>query len=169
MLTIHRPLADDSRSVAVDGGRVLAVGPYAELHAAHGDRARVREWDGTLEPGRYEPDAVRLLETLYWPDPREADDLGTEPLPAASVPMTDTRWGASARRGVQRMLGRGVTAVAGPFARPAVRTAVQRSGVLVGPAPSALAPDARADFTVLAVDGSCLATVVGGRLVYRRA
>ncbi|QKW28852.1 hypothetical protein HUT11_24140 [Streptomyces seoulensis] len=169
MLTLHRPLADEARSVLVDGGRILAVGPYAELYAAHGERARVREWNGTVAPGRYEPDAVRLLETLYWPDPREADALGAEPLPAASVPMTDTRWGGSARRGLQRMLGRGVTAVAGPFTRPPVRTAVQRSGVLVGPAPAVLVPEARADFTVLAVDGSCLATVVGGRLVYRRA
>ncbi|MFJ7903630.1 hypothetical protein ACIQ6V_24580 [Streptomyces sp. NPDC096198] len=169
MLTIHRPLADDSVSVVTEGGRIAALGPYAGLYAAHGDRARVREWAGTLTAGRYEPDAVRLLETFYWPDPREADELGTEPLPAGSAPMTDARWGGSARRGLQRMLGRGVTAVAGPFTRPPVRTAVQRSGVLVGPGAPALAPGARADFTVLAGDGSCVVTVVGGRLVYRSA
>ncbi|MFD4574910.1 hypothetical protein ACFWNK_20635 [Streptomyces sp. NPDC058417] len=170
MLTIHRPLADDSVSVLVDGDRIVALGPYAGLDAAHGDRARLREWAGTLAAGRHEPDAVRQLETLYWPDPREAADLGTAPLPAASVPMTDTRWGASARRGLQRMLGRGVTAVAGPFTRPPVRTAVHRSGLQVTPtAPTAPAPGARADFTVLAADGTSLVTVVGGRLLHRRA
>ncbi|MCK8680231.1 hypothetical protein [Streptomyces lichenis] len=166
MLTVHRPAAGDC--VLVDGGLVVALGPYGELDPGPG--ARVREWAGTLLPGRHEPEAVRLLETLYWPDPREADELGTEPLPAGAVAMTDTRWGASARRGLQRMLGRGVTSVAGPFTRAPVRTAVQRSGVLVAPAaPDVLAPGGRADFTVLAQDGSCLVTVVGGRLVYRRA
>ncbi|MEU6403673.1 hypothetical protein [Streptomyces sp. NPDC046985] len=169
MLTIHRPLTDDACSVVVDGGRIAALGPYGELCAAHGERARVREWAGALVRGRHEPDAVRQLETLYWPDPREAAELGSAPLPAASVPMTDARWGASARRGLQRMLGRGVTAVAGPFARPPVQTAVRRSGVLVGAAAPALVPGARADFAVLAEDGSCVVTVVGGRLVYRRA
>ncbi|MEU5092177.1 hypothetical protein [Streptomyces sp. NPDC021356] len=169
MLTIHRPLADPDRSVAVEGDRIVGLGPYEELRAAHGAGARLREWAGTLVPGRHEPDAVRLLETLYWPDPREADELGTQPLPVGPDGMPEARWGASARRGLQRMLARGVTSVAGPFDRPPVRTAVQRSGVLVGPGAAALAPGARADFAVLAADGSCLATVVGGRLVHRRA
>ncbi|PRH78541.1 hypothetical protein C6N75_14310 [Streptomyces solincola] len=165
MLTLHRPAAGDC--VLVDGALIVATGPYEQIAAAG---ARVREWAGTLRPGRHEPAAGRLLETLYWPDPREADELGTEPLPAGAVAMTDTRWGASARRGLQRMLGRGVTSVAGPFTRAPVRTAVQRSGVLVAAyAPAAPAPGGRADFTVLADDGSCLVTVVGGRLVHRRA
>ncbi|MFG3100153.1 hypothetical protein ACGFZL_06500 [Streptomyces sp. NPDC048182] len=169
MLTLHRPLANDAASVVVDGGHVLALGPYEELRAEHGERARVREWDGALVTGRFEPDAVRLLETLYWPDPREADELGLDPLDAGSVPMTDARWGASARRGLQRMLGRGVTSVAGPFTRVPVERAVRRSGVLVADGPPILIPGARADFTVLAGDGSCVVTVVEGRLVYRRA
>ncbi|WP_018568259.1 imidazolonepropionase-like domain-containing protein [Streptomyces sp. PsTaAH-124] len=169
MLTLHRSLADASRCVAVDGARIAALGPYEELRAAYGERARVREWAGTPVPGRYEPDAVRLLETLYWPDPREADELGTEPLPVGPDGMPDPRWGASARRGLQRMLARGVTAVAGPFTRAPVRVAVQRSGVLVGSAAPTLTPGARADFAVLGAGGECLATVVGGRLVHRRA
>ncbi|MEU7403258.1 MULTISPECIES: imidazolonepropionase-like domain-containing protein [unclassified Streptomyces] len=170
MLTIHRPLADDSRCVAVEGARIAGLGPYAALRAAHDDHARVREWaGGTLATGRHEPGAVRLLETLYWPDPREADEWGTEPLPVGPAGMPDARWGASARRGLQRMLARGVTAVAGPFTRPPVLTAVRRSGVLVDTAAPTLSPGARADFAVLAADGSCLATVVGGRLVHRRA
>ncbi|MBV2355025.1 hypothetical protein KUM39_11715 [Streptomyces sp. J2-1] len=169
MLTIHRPLADDSGSVLVDGDRLAAVAPYEELRAAHGERARLREWPGRLVAGRHEPDAVRLLQALYWPDPREADELGGGPLDADAVALTDTRRGASARRGLQRMLGRGVTALAGPFTLAPVRGAVRRSGLLVGPAAGPLAPGARADFTVLTDDGGCAVTVLAGRLVHRRA
>ncbi|EPH40237.1 hypothetical protein STRAU_6702 [Streptomyces aurantiacus JA 4570] len=158
-------------AVVVDGARFAAVGPYEELLATYGERARVREWDdGILTPGRYERDAVALLEATYWPDPREADDLGTEPLTGAALAaldMTDARWGASARRGVQRLLATGTTALAGPFTHPAVRTAVTRSGLRdrpVGPPE----PGGDADFAVLAPDGTCLTTSIGGRLVYRR-
>jgi cytosine/adenosine deaminase-related metal-dependent hydrolase len=114
--------------------------------------------------------------------------------------MDDTRWGGSARRGLQRLLRHGVTAVAGPFRRPAVRTAVARAGVVVvaggdpdAPVPpldplaacppadvfaGTLAPGARADLTAFdapdlsvlgeAGAGRCLATVLAGRLAYRR-
>lgn len=197
MLTIHRALggvvrddrevtyaghavvvdADVVDAVVVDGRRFAAIGPYEELHVAYGDRARVREWDGVLTPGRYEPDAVALLEAAYWPDPREADTLGTEPLTGAdldALDMTGTRWGASARRGVQRLLARGTTALAGPFTRPEVRTAVERSGIrwYEGAAPGTrpprvLAPSGVADFAVFAEDGRCLVTALDGRLVYR--
>jgi cytosine/adenosine deaminase-related metal-dependent hydrolase len=169
MLTLHT--GSDGRAVVVSGSRLAAVGPYRELLAQYGERARAREWAGVLTPGRHEPDAVALLEAAYWPDPREAGELGTEPLVCAALaalPMTDTRWAASARRGVQRLLAAGTTSVAGPFTRPPVRTAVERSGIRVGPALSrALTPDDVADFAVLAEDGRCLATALGGRLVYR--
>ncbi|MGW7411487.1 imidazolonepropionase-like domain-containing protein [Streptomyces sp. NPDC054863] len=181
MLTIHRVLgireADgvSGDAVVVDGDRISAVGAYEELAAGHGPRARVREWDGYLTPGRYEPDAVSLLQSHYWPDPREAEALGTEPLSGQALHdlgMTDTRWGASARRGVQRLLSRGTTAVAGPFTHPAVRVAVERSPVRVlhSPPPNPLTPSAVADFAVFAEQGGeCLVTVVGGRLVFRRS
>lgn len=193
MLTIHRPLAgvrlladhpDEERTdlghaVVVDGRRLAAVGPYEELYAAYGDRARVREWDGLLTPGRYEPDAAALLGAAYWPDPREAGTLGTEPLTRAALDaldLTGTRWGASARRGVQRLLARGTTVLAGPFIRPEVRNAVERSGIRwyerapdAAP-PRTLTPSGVADFAVFAGaqgDGPCLVTVLDGRLVYR--
>ncbi len=186
MLTIHRVRgireADGVRgdAVVVDGDRVRAVGTYQELAPEFGPRARVREWDGHLTPGRFEPDAVDLLQAHYWPDPREADELGAEPLTGPALrglDLTDTRWGHSARRGVQRLLAHGTTAVAGPFTHPAVRIAVERSPVRVLPAPrpDPLAPSAFADFAVFAegtdagAPGACLVTVIGGRLVFRRA
>ncbi|MFD3516679.1 hypothetical protein [Streptomyces sp. NPDC058657] len=181
MLTIHRVQgireADGATgdAVVVDGDRISAVGPYEELAAQAGPGARTREWDGHLTPGRFEPDAVALLQAHYWPDPREAGELGTEPLSGRALHdlgMTDTRWGASARRGVQRLLALGTTAVAGPFTHPAVRTAVDRSPVRVLPAPrpNPLTPSSPADFAVFAAPGGeCLVTVVGGRMVFRRA
>ncbi|WP_031511691.1 imidazolonepropionase-like domain-containing protein, partial [Streptomyces megasporus] len=117
-------------AVAVEGDRIAAVGPLAELDAEY-PKARVRRWSGVLGPGRCAADAAAWLEAAYHPDPREADALGTEPLTGealAALPMDETRWGASARRGLQRLLREGVTSVVGPFTRPAVRTAVLRSG-----------------------------------------
>ncbi|GHC70801.1 imidazolonepropionase-like domain-containing protein [Streptomyces flavofungini] len=179
MLTVHRvrgvgAAAGDivlGHAVVVDGARFAAVGPYEELLAAYGERARVRDWgDAILTSGRFEPDAVALLESAYWPDPREADDLGTAALTGAALAtldIPDTRWGASARRGVQRLLAAGTTALAGPFTHPSVRTAVARSGLRDHPVAP---PEAggEADFAVLTPDGTCLATSIGGRLVYRR-
>ncbi|MFI5807918.1 hypothetical protein [Streptomyces sp. NPDC051561] len=178
MLTVHRVLGIretdvSGDAVVVDGDRIRAIGRYEELAPHLGTGARTREWDGCLTPGRYEPDAVALLQQHYWPDPREADTLGTAPLSGSALrdlDMTDTRWGASARRGIQRLLAHGTTAVAGPFTHPAVRLAVDRSPVRVlhTPRPSPLTRSAAADFAIFTEpEGKCLATVVGGRLVYR--
>ncbi|MCH0541854.1 hypothetical protein I3F58_20240 [Streptomyces sp. MUM 203J] len=193
MLTLHRPLrgvrltsgedapTEAGYAVVVGGGRIAALGPYEELLRSYvtgvpaARAARVREWDGVLTPGRCEPDAAALLEGAYWPDPREAEELGTEPLRGdalAALSMGDTRWGASARRGVQRLLARGTTALTGTLTRPAVRAAVVRSGVRYterGAPRRALVPSGAADFAVFAEDGTCVATVLGGRLVHRRA
>lgn len=179
MLTVHRvrgvaAAAGDiviGHAVVVDGARFAAVGPYEELLAAYEGRARVRDWgDGILTPGRFEPDAVALLESTYWPDPREAEALGTEPLTGealTALDMPETRWGASARRGVQRLLAEGTTALAGPFTHPAVRAAVARSGLRTHPVAAPTA-GGDADFAVTTPDGTCLATSIGGRLVHRR-
>ncbi|MGW3950105.1 hypothetical protein ACWEKM_03830 [Streptomyces sp. NPDC004752] len=118
-------------AVLVDGRELTGLGTYEELVAAH-PTARVRRWPGLLTPGlinRYGPE---LLAQTYHPDPREADELGTEPITGealAALPMTEARWGASARRGVQRMLAHGTVAVAGALRRPAVVDAVRRAGL----------------------------------------
>ncbi|MEV5201669.1 hypothetical protein [Streptomyces sp. NPDC053720] len=208
MLTVHAADAvigapDGADSVAVDGGAVVAIGRYAELTAAR-PRARVRRWSGLITPGLLNAAAPALLEAAYHPDPREADEHGTEPLTGdalTALGMDDARWGASARRGLQRMLRHGTTAVRGPFTRPAVRTAVARSGLRVhapGPAPEAASLDPLAsvpepadafaaeltvggpadlavfdvpDLAALRTEGAgrCTATVLGGRLVFRRS
>ncbi|MFG2211514.1 hypothetical protein [Streptomyces sp. NPDC048638] len=182
MLTLHRvrgvrlvhdgPL-DTGHAVVVDGARIAAVGPYDALFATYGEQARVREWDGVLTPGGHEPAGAALLEAAYHPDPREADELGSEPITGealAALGMTEARWGASARRGLQRLLATGTTALTGPFTRPAVRTAVQRSGIVELPdrRPRALTVGGPADFAVFGEDGTCLATALAGRLVFRR-
>lgn len=165
-------------AVALDGGLIQAVGDAEELDAAL-PRARTRHWPGLLTPGLRHPGAAALLDDAYHPDPREADTLGTAPLtgPAlAALARDDGRWGGSARRGVQRLLACGVTAVAGPFRRAPVRAAVRRAGLVEvrstappGPVPpvppldplallppaaafaGTLAPGARADLAAFAL------------------
>ncbi|WP_432055984.1 hypothetical protein [Streptomyces sp. bgisy022] len=225
MLTLHaadlvvpgggRPAVPDG-AVLVDGRVPAAVGPYATLAAAH-PAARTRRWPGLLTPGFVHPCGAALLERAYHPDPREADELGTDPLTGdalAALAPTEARWGASARRGAQRLLAHGVVAVTGPLRRPAVVDAVRRAGlgVLPGPggpggtggsgvpgdcdgpavldplagrrspasvaAPPLVAGDGTATFAVFDVPdeaalaargaGTCVATVLAGRLVHRR-
>ncbi|MEU6555614.1 hypothetical protein ABZ915_36005 [Streptomyces sp. NPDC046915] len=141
MLTIHaagllvtgNPLRPPvpGGAVLVDGREARGMGPYEELAAAH-PTARVRHWPGVLAPGLLNPYGPELLEQAYHPDPREADELGTEPITGdalTALGLTDARWGASARRGVQRMLAHGTIAVAGDLWRPAVLDAVHRVGL----------------------------------------
>ncbi|MEW2486901.1 hypothetical protein [Streptomyces sp. NPDC048411] len=216
MLTVHAaPLvlpvgaaAVAQGAVAVDGDRIVALGPYDEVVAAH-PAARVRQWPGVLTPGLRQWHAVWLLTRCYHPDPREADELGNRPLWGEAFErlageMDAARWAGSVRRGLQQMLRHGTTHLAGRFHDPLLRTAVDRSGltevsavaapgILVG-APSLdpfaeghdlpgsvhgpLTVGGRADLAVFDVPdedalcaaggGACIATVLGGRLVYRR-
>ncbi|MFG2622194.1 hypothetical protein ACGFXC_31705 [Streptomyces sp. NPDC048507] len=216
MLTLHTaglllagpgstPLAGGA--VLVEGDRIVRTGPFEELAAA-APHARVRRWPGMLTPGLLVRGADELLERTYYPDdPYEIAELGAAPITGAAaldaLGMTGARWGNSARRGTQKLLARGVVAVAGRFTVPSVRTAVVRSGLTVlaplpplpcGGAPSldplagtadpgeafhgVLEAGAAARFAVFAVAGpaellergatTCVATVIGGRLLHRR-
>ncbi|WP_406254708.1 hypothetical protein [Streptomyces chartreusis] len=132
MLTIH---ADSrGRALAVKGAWIAGAGQLEDLVAAH-PGARVRQWPGILTPGLINLHGNELLEEAYHPDPREADELGTEMLTGdalAALAMDDARWGASARRGVQRMLAHGTVRVAcETLTNRAVRDAVHRSGLAV--------------------------------------
>ncbi|WP_371677211.1 hypothetical protein [Streptomyces sp. NBC_01276] len=124
-------------AVLVEGDRIVRVGPYEELGAAV-PHARVRRWPGVLTPGLLARGADVLLEGTYYPDdPSETTELGAGPITGAealaALEMTEARWGHSARRGTQKLLARGVVAVAGRFTIPSVRTAVVRSGLTVVP------------------------------------
>ncbi|MEV4679246.1 hypothetical protein [Streptomyces kurssanovii] len=199
MLTIHVAEASPELAVLVDGAQVAAVGPYEDLAAVR-PQARVRRWPGILTPGLLNPYGPELLEATYHPDPREAAELGTEPITgerAQAVFRADaSRRGASARRGVQRLLAHGTVAIAGELrSRPAL-DAVRRAGLVVGGRPPRLpgppsfspvplvllpmpTPGGPARFAVFDVPdraelvrrgaSTCVATVIGGRLVHRRS
>ena len=150
MLTIHtapmlRRTLDDADplaegAVAVSGDRIAAIGPLPELAAAY-PQARVRRWPGVLGPGL----------------------LHDGPLPDAPTP----------RERVHALLRLGVTAVhAERVTDPELRSALQRNGVVVpsgAPRPPVLIPSGRADLAAFTEDGGCVATVLAGRLVHRRA
>ncbi|MFF3861833.1 hypothetical protein [Streptomyces sp. NPDC002209] len=153
MLTLHTAelLVPGAGSAALPGGAVLVdgdliarVGPYAEL-AAEFPHARVRRWPGVLTPGLFVRGADVLLERTYYPDdPYETAELGADPITGAEALAgllpTESRWGNSARRATQKLLARGVVAVAGRLTIPAVRTAVVRSGLTLLPPAAAVSP-----------------------------
>ncbi|MBT3149858.1 hypothetical protein HTV45_02835 [Streptomyces sp. CHD11] len=199
MLTLHTADASPGAAVLVDGAHIAALGPYERLAAGH-PGARVRRWPGILTPGLLNPYGPELLEQAYHPDPREAGRLGTEPVfgerARALLGAGPSARGASARRGVQRMLAHGTVAIAGELrGRPAL-DAVRGAGLAVAgrparlPGPPALSPvplvllpglraGSPARFAVFDVPdrdalvrngaATCVVTVVGGRMVYRRA
>jgi hypothetical protein len=127
------------RGVLVTGGRIEAVAPLAELTAAY-PGVRVRRWAGTLGPAL----------------------VHDGPLPAAPSPRE--RVHALFRAGAAAVLAEHVT-------DPELRAAALRNDValLDRARPPALLVTGRADLAVFADDGGCLATVVAGRLVHRRA
>lgn len=148
MRTIHaaallRPTLDDEpvpgRAVLVTGNRIEALGPLDELTGAY-PQVRVRRWAGTLGPAL----------------------VHDGPLPPAPSPRE--RVHALFRLGVGAVLAAHVT-------EPELRAAAARNDVAVLDRVRlpALVPAGRADLAVFADDGTCLATVVAGRLVHRRA
>lgn len=183
MLTVHAaplvlpigaaPVADGA--VAVEGDRITAIGPYEAIVAAH-PAARVRRWPGVLAPGLRQLDAVRLLTACYHPDPREAAELGDQPLWGEEFErlpggMERARWAGSVRRGLQHLLRYGTTHLAGPFTDPVVRTAVARSGLTEIPAPpaAALTPGTEPDLDPLTRAVSLADAVFGPLTVGGRA
>ncbi|MGW3119279.1 imidazolonepropionase-like domain-containing protein [Streptomyces sp. NPDC001107] len=147
MLTIHA--ADEVRTgrdaepikdgaVAVEGNRIAAVGPLAQVRDRF-PQARVRSWPGVLEPGR----------------------LHEGPLPDAPSPRE--RVHAVLKSGAVAILAQYADS---PELRAAAdRNDVL---VLSGTRPPALAESGRADLAVFDETGACLATVCAGRLVHRR-
>ncbi|MFI7343867.1 imidazolonepropionase-like domain-containing protein [Streptomyces sp. NPDC050085] len=195
MLTLH-VVVDDS-AVLVDGEYVKALGPYEELAAAAPQARVRRWpgilTPGLLNPygpeileSTYHPDP-READT-YGTVP-----IGGER--AREIFRADpSRLGASARRGVQRLFAHGTVALAGELTAKAVLEVAQRSGFVFGgrperlPGPVSLSPKPLVLLPALAVGGparfavfdvtdrddlvrrgasTCVATVIGGRLVYR--
>ncbi|MFD2766245.1 imidazolonepropionase-like domain-containing protein [Micromonospora eburnea] len=127
------------QAVLVSGDRVEAVAPLDELTEAY-PGVRVRRWAGTLGPAL----------------------VHDGPLPPAPTP----------RERVHALFLLGAAAVLAAYVTdPELRAAAGRGGVAVldRARPPALVPAGRADLAVFGDDGSCLATVVAGRLVHRRA
>ena len=126
-------------AVLVTGDRVEAVAALDELTAAY-PQVRVRRWAGTLGPAL----------------------VHDGPLPPAPTP----------RERVHALFRLGAAAVLAAHVTDAeLRAAAVRNGVAVldSARPPVLRADDRADLAVFADDGICLATVVAGRLVHRRA
>ncbi|MFG2782814.1 hypothetical protein ACGFY7_33885 [Streptomyces prunicolor] len=130
--------ADEGGAVAVEGARVVGVGTLAEIQ----DRfpgARVRSWPGVLGPAR----------------------IHEGPLPDAPSP----------RERIHAVLKLGAVAVLEQYANtPELRAAAARNDVTVLPSTHTpvLRETARADLAVFDETGVCIATVCGGRLLYRR-
>ncbi|MGI5456942.1 imidazolonepropionase-like domain-containing protein [Streptomyces sp. CA-249302] len=148
MLTIHT--ADEVRydwtdgpslkdgAVAVEGGRIAAVGSPAEVEERF-PGARVRRWPGVLGPGRVHegplPDAPSPRERIH-----EVLKSGATAVQERYVDSPELR-AAAARNDVV---------------------------VLAGVRRVRIAETDRADLAVFDETGACIATVCAGRLVHRR-
>ena len=131
----------------------IHAGTNDEAVAVEGDRIAAVAAVDALRAG-YPGARVR-----EWPGELRAGLGWVDALPDAPSP----------RERVHALLLLGVTAVAagGLAEDPGLAPAAARVGLPVG-APAPLALGSRADFAVFAPDGSCLATVLAGRLVHRR-
>jgi hypothetical protein len=148
MLTIHaadelryawddpEPLRDGA--VVVQGVRVAAVGPLAELQERF-PGARVRRWPGVLGPGR----------------------IHEGPLPDAPTPRE--RIHAVLKSGAVAVLEQYADS---PELRAAAER--NDVVVLPCTRPTAIIDTGRADLAVFDETGTCIATVCAGRLVHRR-
>ncbi|MGH6654127.1 MAG: amidohydrolase family protein [Actinocrinis sp.] len=137
MLTLHsapivvpavsEPISD--AAVVVDGARIAAVGPRAQLAAEYPD-ARERAWNGVLTPG-----LVNAHAHLQYTDFEELNSID-EPFPvwlgrmvAKRPTFTEAMWQESARRGLHLMFRSGTTAVADIVTEPEVLAPTARAGI----------------------------------------
>jgi cytosine/adenosine deaminase-related metal-dependent hydrolase len=116
-------------AVLVDGDRIAAVGPRADLAAAHPD-VRERAWAGVLTPG-----LVNAHAHLQYTDFEELNSLDA-PFPvwlgrmvAKRPTFTSQMWQESTRRGLHLMLKSGTTAVADIVTEPEALAPTARSGI----------------------------------------
>jgi hypothetical protein len=130
------PIEDGA--VAVEGIRIAAVGPLAEL-AERFPAARVRRWPGVLGPAR----------------------VHEGPLPDAPTPREQVH--AVLKLGAVAVLAEHADS---PALRAAAER--NDLVVLDRTRPAALVDLGRADLAVLDGGGACIATVCAGRLVHRR-
>jgi cytosine/adenosine deaminase-related metal-dependent hydrolase len=122
------PIADGA--VLVDGDRVQAVGPRAELLEAH-PGVRERAWSGVLTPG-----LVNAHAHLQYTDFEDLNSLD-QPFHVwigrmieKRATFTDAMWSESTRRGLHLMLRSGITSVADIVTDPAgVLPPTARSGI----------------------------------------
>ncbi|HLK41995.1 MAG TPA: amidohydrolase family protein [Thermoleophilia bacterium] len=116
-------------AVLVDGDRIAAVGPRADLVAAHPD-ARERAWAGVLTPG-----LVNAHAHLQYTDFEELNSLGVAfpvwlgRMVAKRATFTSQMWQESTRRGLHLMLKSGTTAVADIVTEPEALAPTARSGI----------------------------------------
>ncbi|MFM9369237.1 imidazolonepropionase-like domain-containing protein [Streptomyces sp. Da 82-17] len=197
MLTLHVAEASPESAVLVDGATLAALGPYEELAAAHPTARVRRWpgilTPGLLNPygpeileSTYHPDPreADTFGTAPIGGERARELFRAEP----------ARLGASARRGVQRLFAHGTVAIAGELRAKAVLEVAQRSGLVFAarpeglPGPVSLSPRPLVLLPALSAGGparfavfdvadraelvrrgasTCVATVIGGRLVYR--
>ncbi|MFC8129051.1 hypothetical protein [Streptomyces sp. NPDC057302] len=197
MRTLHVAEASPEAAVLVDGAVVAAVGPYEELAAADpAARVRrwpgiltpglLNPYGPEILEGTYHPDPREAdrLGTVPIGGERARVIFRADP----------SLLGGSARRGVQRLLAHGTVAVAGELRSRPVLDAVRGVGLASGrrpprlPGPVSLTPSPLVLLPPLAVGGparfaifdvadradlvrrgpaTCVATVIGGRLVFR--
>jgi 5-methylthioadenosine/S-adenosylhomocysteine deaminase len=116
-------------AVAVSGGRIVAVGPRAELAAAH-PGAPEHHWDGVLTPGLVNGHThLNYSHCAHFygngkPFPEWIQ--GFAPVIATTTPE---QWRASADDGIRQMLATGTTAAADVVTGPAALSAQRDAGL----------------------------------------
>ena len=117
-------------AVLVDGDRIVAVGPRAELLAAN-PGVRERAWTGVLTPG-----LVNAHAHLQYTDFEELNSIDQPfhvwigKMVEKRATFTDAMWGESTRRGLHLMLRAGITSVADIVTEPiGVLPPTARSGI----------------------------------------